>query len=51
MMANAPIPRRSSDDDEDEGENVDEEDWMIPISFQSDMGHIHQKAGFTVEGE
>ncbi|KAI2509442.1 translation initiation factor IF-2 [Fragilaria crotonensis] len=26
------------------------EGWMIPISFQSDMGRIHQKAGFTVGG-
>jgi hypothetical protein len=26
------------------------DDWMIPIEFQSDIGHIHQKAGFTVEG-
>lgn len=26
-------------------------DFMIPLSFQSDMGHIHQKAGFTVVGE
>lgn len=26
-------------------------DIMIPISFQSDMGHIHRKAGFTVGGE
>lgn len=48
MTANAPIPRRNLGSEEDE-EN--DEDWMIPISFQSDMGHIHQKAGFTVEGE
>ena len=27
------------------------EGWMIPISFQSDMGRIHQKAGFTVGGD
>lgn len=26
-------------------------DFMIPLSFQSDMGHIHQKAGFTVGGD
>jgi len=25
-------------------------DWMIPLQFQSDMSHIHQKAGFTKEG-
>lgn len=27
------------------------EGWMIPISFQSDIGRIHQKAGFTIGGE
>ena len=27
------------------------DDWMIPIEFQSDIGHIHQKAGFTTGGE
>ena len=26
-------------------------DFMIPISFQSDMGHIHRKAGFTHGGK
>lgn len=26
-------------------------DIMIPISFQSDMGNIHRKAGFTMGGE
>jgi len=39
----------------DEKGNETEEDlkpdFMIPLSFQSDMGHIHQKAGFTVGGE
>ena len=25
-------------------------DWMIPIEFQSDISHIHQKAGFTTVG-
>jgi hypothetical protein len=48
MTKNAVIPRPSSENDGD-GENTDE--WMIPISFQSDMGRIHEKAGFTVEGE
>ena len=52
MTSNAPISRRRNEEEEEEEENGDEdEDWMIPISFQSDMGHIHQKAGFTVEGE
>lgn len=50
MTANAPIPRRSIGSEDEDEESADE-DWMIPISFQSDMGHIHQKAGFTVEGE
>lgn len=27
------------------------EDWMIPLEFQSDIGRIHQKAGFTTGGE
>ena len=27
------------------------EDWMIPIAFQSDISHIHQKAGFTHGGD
>ncbi len=26
-------------------------DFMIPISFQSDMTHIHTKAGFTAVGD
>eukprot|EP00934_Nitzschia_sp_Nitz4_P007046 Nitzschia sp. Nitz4//scaffold91_size79674//45896//48403//NITZ4_005372-RA/size79674-processed-gene-0.96-mRNA-1//1//CDS//3329560115//7036//frame0 len=29
----------------------DKPDFMIPISFQSDMSHIHAKAGFTAGGE
>ena len=33
------------------GEGELKEGWMIPISFQSDIGRIHQKAGFTVGGE
>ena len=45
MTKNAIIPQSTSD-----GEDK-KDDWMIPISFQSDMGHIHRKAGFTVEGE
>jgi hypothetical protein len=27
------------------------EDFMIPLHFQSDIGHIHRKAGFTLGGE
>ncbi len=29
----------------------EKDDWMMPIEFQSDIGHIHQKAGFTTGGE
>jgi hypothetical protein len=43
MIKSATVPK-----DED---NDLPEDWMIPISFQSDMGRIHQKAGFTSGGE
>lgn len=28
-----------------------QEDWMIPIAFQSDISSIHQKAGFTHGGD
>lgn len=49
------VPRSEDYDDEeeskDEGSNSKKEDFMIPLSFQSDMGHIHRKAGFTVVGE
>ena len=39
----------SSDAKEDE-EVVEKNDWMIPLQFQSDISHIHQKAGFTQVG-
>jgi hypothetical protein len=29
---------------------VTKHDWMIPLQFQSDISHIHQKAGFTQIG-
>jgi hypothetical protein len=38
-----------SDAKEDE-EAVEKNDWMIPLQFQSDISHIHQKAGFTQVG-
>ena len=25
-------------------------DWMIPLQFQSDISHIHMRAGFTQIG-
>ena len=40
-----------ADDKKNETEEDLKPDFMIPLSFQSDMGHIHQKAGFTVGGE
>ena len=30
--------------------SVAKNDWMIPLQFQSDISHIHQKAGFTQIG-
>lgn len=40
------------DDNNDAGaEELAKEDFMIPISFQSDMTHIHTKAGFTAIGD
>jgi hypothetical protein len=38
------------DDDEDEDDDEGKEDFMIPLSFQSDIGHIHRRAGFTHSG-
>lgn len=32
-------------------EECPEHDWLIPIEFQSDLAHIHSKAGFTKDGE
>jgi hypothetical protein len=29
----------------------EKDDFMIPVFFQSDMGHIHRKAGFTHGGK
>ena len=47
MSQNVSVPTRASSHNYEAGPD----DWMIPISFQSDIGHIHQKAGFTVGGE
>jgi hypothetical protein len=50
-------PAKEEDDKKgEENQQVEEQeelkpDFMIPLSFQSDMSHIHQKAGFTVGGE
>ena len=56
------IPREKNSEVEGGGESADgkpqdeekeqlKPDFMIPLSFQSDMSHIHQKAGFTVGGD
>jgi hypothetical protein len=53
------VPRSDNDDDDDDdADDADNErkgngrdDFMIPISFQSDMTHIHTKAGFTAGGD
>lgn len=47
-------------DDEIQGQGIckmhqavpgaDEGEWLIPLQFRSDLGHIHQTAGFTAEG-
>mmetsp|Transcript_7435 Transcript_7435/g.16849 ORF Transcript_7435/g.16849 Transcript_7435/m.16849 type:complete len:1166 (-) Transcript_7435:911-4408(-) len=59
MNRNVIIPKLTSDDDNqsggaaasDGGKDDDvKHDWMIPLQFQSDIGHIHQKAGFTQIG-
>ena len=56
MSNNAIIPPHSDDEDSDDDETLRREDgeskndWMIPIEFQSDISHIHQKAGFTQVG-
>lgn len=31
--------------------DIGKEDFMIPVSFQSDMGNIHRRAGFTIGGD
>ena len=46
---------KNKDDDKSRAEvdrqnDRDMDDFMIPISFQSDMTHIHAKAGFTAVG-
>lgn len=39
----APVQPETNEDDV-------KHDWMIPLQFQSDISHIHQKAGFTQIG-
>ena len=65
MNRNVVIPKLVSEDEKQRGTNegsdlaaaasstdavVTKHDWMIPLQFQSDISHIHQKAGFTQIG-
>ena len=56
MNSNAIIPQHSDEEEDSEDDNTvskdskSKNDWMIPIEFQSDISHIHQKAGFTQVG-
>lgn len=47
-MSRTMVVPRASEEADPESERMD---FMIPLSFQSDMGHIHRKAGFTVIGD
>ena len=42
--------KEEADDDDANKEASEKNDWMIPSQFQSDISHIHQKAGFTQVG-
>eukprot|EP00804_Cyclotella_cryptica_P028642 CCRYP_008164-RA/>CCRYP_008164-RA protein AED:0.21 eAED:0.21 QI:406/0.8/0.66/1/0.8/0.66/6/422/991 len=58
MSRNVIIPSHSDDEasvedtkaDKSQKEGTPKNDWMIPIEFQSDISHIHQRAGFTQVG-
>lgn len=61
MSRNVIIPKLTDKNGENESKKKDEKapadgsedgkhDWMIPLQFQSDISHIHQKAGFTQIG-
>jgi len=52
MNRNVIIPKLSGEEDGKHNASKDSEahDWMIPLQFQSDISHIHQKAGFTQIG-
>jgi hypothetical protein len=53
MSENVIIAKRiikEDNDDTNDMEVVAKNDWMIPLQFQSDISHIHQKAGFTQVG-
>ena len=52
---NVSVPTKQAVENETEkpetNSTENKDDWMIPIEFQSDIGHIHQRAGFTTGGE
>ena len=52
MNENVIIAKYKEDakDDDANKEATEKNDWMIPLQFQSDISHIHQKAGFTQVG-
>lgn len=46
------VPREAAADEGDAAQvQPSKQDFMIPVSFQSDMGHIHRTAGFTLGGD
>ena len=57
MSRNVTINKPKQDDGDTEmkeaadGEEEKKHDWMIPLQFQSDISHIHLRAGFTNVGE
>lgn len=42
--------KKEADTSDNSGSEEEKHDWMIPLQFQSDISHIHQKAGFTQIG-
>ena len=45
------VPRSTEEQEDGKSDEKNKDDFMIPVSFQSDMSHIHQKAGFSEGGE
>jgi len=43
------LNKTCSDSNEDNAKNP--VDWLMPLQFQSDMGRIHQRAGFSKHGD
>ena len=55
MNENVILAKHKAEANDDDGDDAKQEtpeknDWMIPLQFQSDISHIHQKAGFTQVG-